>query len=114
MPNGGSRLYTPKPTFGHISRARRGAAHCYLGFTTKLYGRIKIHRAVCEAFHGAPPFEGAVVLHLDEDGCNNVPDNLRWGTQRDNLNAPGFRSYCSERSKAAASARERTRDGRFA
>lgn len=52
----------------------------------------KVHRAVCEAFHGAPPFGGAVVMHLDEDGRNNVAENLRWGTQRENLNAHKFRT----------------------
>lgn len=53
----------------------------------------KVHRLVCEAFHGPAPFDGAVVMHLDEDSRNNSPQNLRWGTQRENLNAPGYLAH---------------------
>jgi hypothetical protein len=49
-----------------------------------------VARLVCIAFHGQPPFEGAKCLHIDEDGLNNRPENLKWGTQKENLNAPGF------------------------
>lgn len=42
-------------------------------------------------------FDGAVVLHLDENGLNNKPENLRWGTQKESLNAPGFIEYCKSR-----------------
>jgi hypothetical protein len=58
----------------------------------------KVHRAVCEAFNGPPPFERAVVMHLDEDSFNNMPENLRWGTQKENLSAFLFRT---ERSASA-------------
>lgn len=57
----------------------------------------KVHRLVCEAFNGPPPFQGAVCMHLDEDYRNNRPDNLAWGTQKENLNAPGFIAYCRSR-----------------
>lgn len=30
--------------------------------------------------------EGLVVRHRDDDPTNNVPSNLTWGTQRDNIN----------------------------
>lgn len=46
--------------------------------------RVTIHRLVCEAFHGPPPFEGAMVLHRDDDNLNNRWGNLYWGTERDN------------------------------
>lgn len=36
-------------------------------------------------------------MHLDEDNGNNRPGNLAWGTQQQNLNAPGFKQYCRER-----------------
>ena len=34
----------------------------------------KIHRLVCEAFHG--DVEGSEVHHIDEDRANNKPENL--------------------------------------
>jgi len=68
-----------------------------MGYWNRYFGNIKIHQAVCEAFHGPKPFPAAVVLHRDESGLNNRPDNLEWGTQKKNLNAPGFIEYCRSR-----------------
>lgn len=56
-----------------------------------------VHKLVCEAFHGPKPSENAVCMHLDETRTNNTPSNLRWGTQKENLNAPGFLKYCRSR-----------------
>lgn len=39
-----------------------------------------VHRLVCLAFHGPCP-KGCEVRHLDGNPKNNVPSNLRWGTQ---------------------------------
>ncbi len=64
---------------------------------SKVFGNMKIHRLVCEAFHGPAPFDRAVVIHLDENALNNKPENLRWGTQKENLNMPGFIAYCKSR-----------------
>ncbi len=36
-------------------------------------------------------------MHLDENAANNGADNLAWGTQKENLNAPGFLTYCRSR-----------------
>jgi len=94
LPNGGYRLYLPEPFAGVVRRAAKEARHVYYGTWVKHYGNVKVHRAVCEAFHGPAPFEGAVVMHLDENALNNRPDNLKWGTQKENLNAPGFKAYC--------------------
>ncbi|CAK0755422.1 hypothetical protein CCP3SC15_2070001 [Gammaproteobacteria bacterium] len=52
---------------------------------------------VCEAFHGAAPPGKTVCMHIDEDARNNRPENLTWGSQKMNLNAPGFISYCKSR-----------------
>jgi len=44
----------------------------------------RVHRLVSEAFIPNPaghPF----VLHWDDEKTNNVVDNLRWGTQKDNV-----------------------------
>ncbi len=57
----------------------------------------KVARLVCEAFHGSAPSGKPVCMHLDEYSRNNRPDNLRWGTQKENLNAPGFLTYCHSR-----------------
>lgn len=44
-----------------------------------------VHRLICEAFHGLPPFQGAQVLHgPDHSKKNFKPDNLRWGTSQEN------------------------------
>jgi hypothetical protein len=48
---------------------------------------------VCEAFHGQPPFDGSVVIHLDEDALNNRPENLMWGTQKENMNMPKIKAW---------------------
>ena len=91
------RKYYPKPIIGTVLRAKKGAKHTYRGFYNRRLGNIKVHRAVCEAFHGPPPFPRAVVIHLNEDSHDNRPENLRWGTQKENLNAPGFLEYCRAR-----------------
>jgi hypothetical protein len=57
----------------------------------------KVARLVCEAFNGPPPDKRSVCMHIDENARNNAPENLRWGTQRENLNAPGFLAYCRNR-----------------
>ena len=97
MPRGGIRWYYPKPTYGFKTKASKTALHVYMGISTRFYGNLKIHRMVCEAFHGLPPSDGMVVIHLDEDGTNNRPENLRWGTQKENLNMPRFLEYCRSR-----------------
>ena len=73
MPNGGRRDYITKPTYGTNTKACKNARHLYKGIYAKRFGNMKIHRLVCEAFHGAPPSSKSVVLHLDEDGLNNKP-----------------------------------------
>lgn len=96
MPNGGFRSYVTKPTFGTKGKSFKNARHIY--FMTSYRGKnFKVHRLVCSAFHGPAPFPRAVVIHIDEDATNNRPENLRWGTQKENLNSPGFIAYCKAR-----------------
>jgi len=97
MPNGGVGKTRPAPTYGTKTRASKTARHEYMSLANKHYGNMKVHRLVCEAFHGPAPFVGAVVIHLDEDATNNRPENMRWGTQKENLNMPGFIAYCKGR-----------------
>jgi hypothetical protein len=89
MPRGGFRQYGGQAHFGQDS----GEGRMIFVYKGKSY---KVHQLVCEAFNG-PKQEGQVCLHLDEDYTNNKPTNLAWGTQKENLNAPGFLEYCRNR-----------------
>lgn len=99
--NGGYRFYETKPCFGSISRANKNAKHAYRNYWQRGRGNMKIHQLVCEAFHGPKPFPEAVVIHLDENALNNRPENLKWGTQKENLNMPKFKEYCSSEERKA-------------
>lgn len=67
-------------------------------FTYMFQGKTyRVAKLICQAFHVEQPFAEAVVMHLDENSKNNRPTNLRWGTQKENLNAPGFIDYCHGR-----------------
>lgn len=103
MPHGGSRPYGGKPTFGTWSPDDNRFILQYRGHT------YKVARLICEAFHGSAPADKPVCMHLDENSRNNRPDNLAWGTQKENLNAPGFLDYCrsDERKAALRAARDR-------
>lgn len=107
--NGGIRSYNPKPTYGVVTRANKTARHTYYGLMNRKFGNMKIHRLVCEAFHGDPPFEKAVVIHLDENAHNNKPENLKWGTQKENLNMPKFIEYCKSRTGENSPAKKQDR-----
>jgi len=68
-----------------------------MGVSNKFFGNMKVHRLVCEAFHGPAPDASFVVIHLDEDATNNRKDNLKWGTMKENMNMPGYIEYCKSR-----------------
>jgi hypothetical protein len=96
VPNGGYRSYITRPFEGTVRRSKSSAKHVYRGFFWRGQN-YKSHQVVCAAFHGPKPFDKAVVIHLDENALNNRPENLKWGTQKENLNAPGFIAYCKGR-----------------
>ena len=49
------------------------------------YGKYpQVNRAVCEAFHGAPPSARHEAAHLDGNSRNNRPLNLVWATPSEN------------------------------
>lgn len=89
MPRGGTRIYGGATTIGQWD----GKRYIYL-HRGKTY---RVARLVCEAFHGPAPDDKPYCLHRDENARNNKPGNLYWGTQKENLNAPGFIAYCKSR-----------------
>lgn len=58
-----------------------------------------VHILVCEAFHGKPPFDGAIVLHgPDHSKANCRADNVRWGTYAENMaDSAAVGNGCGER-----------------
>lgn len=103
MPHGGIRVYVGKPWPGAWAGKR---------YTAMIRGKTyRVARMVCEAFHGPAPDDKPNCLHGDEDARNNRPSNLRWGTQKENLNAPGFLAYCRGRVglRSPATVGQRTR-----
>jgi hypothetical protein len=94
--------YEKKMPWHHGTRKYGGHAHYGVWsngrFVWCARGKnYKVARLICEAFHGAPPTTRAVCMHLNENARDNRPENLKWGTQRENLNAPGFLAYCRGR-----------------
>lgn len=105
MPNGGVRAYSTRPVWGaeeKTATARAGSPKRRIIRVNKLGRRFKVHRLVCEAFHGPQPSPEHIVLHLDEDPSNNRSDNLRWGTREENMNFPkvvaAFKNRVGEKS----------------
>ena len=84
------RQYGGEPTYGQWDGKR-------FVYPRRGYKTLKVARLVCEAFYGPAPKGKHVCMHLDENARNNVPTNLAWGTQKENLNAPGFIEYCKGR-----------------
>lgn len=86
MPYGGERKYGGTPTYGVW---RKDESRYALTFRGKNY---KVSRMVCEAFHGPPPSGKPICMHVDEDPRNNRPENLKWATQKENLNCEKFKA----------------------
>jgi len=90
LPRGGQRSYGGQPHFGIWDKPE---ARFIVSFRRKTY---KVHCLVCEAFQGhRPDIEGqpAVCMHMDENSANNRADNLKWGSQQENMNAPTLKKY---------------------
>lgn len=65
---------------GYVDRYGYQTVQLYFAGLPK---RFKIHRLVCEAFHGPCP-EGLECAHLNSDKSDNRADNLRWVTRSEN------------------------------
>jgi hypothetical protein len=84
MPCGGVRVRGGEPRLLTITKGRR-----------KLSIRGRSHNVgalICEAFHGPRPFVGADAMHIDEDALNDAPENLAWGSRKENMNAPKLKA----------------------
>jgi len=97
MPHGGLRMYQAEPRFGCVTQSMSDARSLHFGVYYRGIGNIKVHFAVCEAFHGPNPDKKKGVRHLNENGLDNRPNNLRWASQKVNLNDPVFKKYQSRR-----------------
>lgn len=93
MPHGFPRVYAPSPTFGTIRSASKDARHLFFGYYYAGIGNLKVHFAVCEAFHGPAPEGKRRVRHLNENGLDNRPCNLVWDRQKVNMNDPTLKGY---------------------
>lgn len=92
-----NKVYKSKPVYGYWAQTSKNAGRMTIMNKKWLGGTVKVARLVCLAFHGEPPPDKPNVLHIDEDSRNNRSSNLKWGTQLENLNAPGFLAYCRGR-----------------
>lgn len=85
----GIRVYGGKPRKGSLIEGRPT-----ITFKGKNY---RVSRLICEAFHGPAPSGKAVVMHLNDNPTDNRASNLKWGTQKENLNTETFKEYCRGR-----------------
>lgn len=72
---------------GHITQG--GISDRYRKVSVYPDGELKAklrytHDLICRAFYG-PPAPGQVVIHIDNDRLNLRAENLRWGTQQENM-----------------------------
>jgi hypothetical protein len=92
----GRHYANPKPRWGTEQKSapgREGIPKRRIIYIVGLKKTFNVARLVCEAFHGPQPVDKPLALHLDENPSNNRPGNLRWGTQKENLNMPEAVAY---------------------
>ena len=95
-----------------------GDKHGYrvVGVSRKVY---KVHRLVCEAFHGLPPADKCQVDHINRINDDNRPENLRWVNQSENNRNRDVYAQCGISSSNNNRAyrqewyRRRKKDGRY-
>lgn len=77
------RPYYVRERLLRLTVARTGHLRVGLHIGELMVVRL-VHQLVLEAFVGPRP-QGLVSRHLDDDPTNNGLNNLRWGTQQENL-----------------------------
>jgi hypothetical protein len=83
-----SRKYKGKMSIGSswyplIGYKDKGNYYCVDIYIGKRLHK-KVHRLICEAFHGSTPEGKNIIRHLDGNPQNNKPENLAWGTNKEN------------------------------
>jgi hypothetical protein len=78
-----NRAHRPVLYKGHVlAQHMSNKGHLYV----TVHGKHKwVHVLVGLAWIGPKPFPDAKILHWDDDPLNNWTDNLRWGTQSENM-----------------------------
>ena len=82
LANGSERILKP-------SILNKGRTHPYYYIQLKKEGKRKnylIHRLVCFAFCEGHSDKNNICDHIDRNTFNNHYTNLKWGTQKDNMN----------------------------
>jgi hypothetical protein len=46
---------------------------------------VRVHRLICDAFHGAPPIDKPHAAHGNGNSLDNLPGNLRWTNPQGNI-----------------------------
>lgn len=115
MPGGGRRTYKTAPTFGSEEKTATGRKESGRRMIARRFGKTyKVHRLVCEAFHGPAPSSKHIVLHLNEEPTDNRSENLRWGTRKQNQNFPkvkkAFKARTGENSSWAIYRKRKAED----
>lgn len=115
MPGGGKRTYKTAPTFGSEEKTATGRQESGRRMIARRFGKTyKVHRLVCEAFHGPAPSSKHIVLHLNEEPTDNRAENLRWGTRKENQNFPkvktAFKARTGENSSWAIYRKRKAED----
>lgn len=118
VPGGGKRTYKTAPTFGSEEKTSTGRNESGRRMIIRRLGKTyKVHRLVCEAFHGPAPTTKHIVLHLNEEPTDNRAENLRWGTRKENQNFPkvkaAFKARTGENSPWAIHQRRKAEDPNY-
>lgn len=65
--------------------ARALSSNGYLKVSLGRGKQRSVHVLVCEAWHGPKPAKRLEVRHLNGNGLDNRPANLKWGTRKQNI-----------------------------
>lgn len=70
---------------GKIRKLQKGLRAKYLRVQLQHRGKYySVHRLVAEAWHPNPK-NYPIIRHLDDNGLNNRPKNLKWDSQSNNI-----------------------------
>lgn len=70
---------------GRVLKLQKGLRGKYLRVQLQNRGPIvSVHRLVAMAWHENPD-NHPIIMHLDDNGLNNRPENLKWDTQSNNI-----------------------------